>query len=373
LLFEQVAPIHTSRLLDSRQAALDYPQRPVRLALCTACGLIANSAFDAAEHDYSASFEETQAFSPRFRAYATELAQTLTERHSLAGRPVLEIGCGQADFLELLVDATGAEGMGVDPSWPADGPRGRGPRIRVERAFFQERHVDRSFGIVVCRHTLEHVHDVNGFLRTLRSALEPYPETRVVFEIPDTARILREAAFWDVYYEHCTYFTPGSLGRAFRTAGFRPERLELTFDDQYVVVTAAPDGGGEPLELEEPPAEIVELAGGFATRIEAIRRDWRAKLAAAVDRGAPVAVWGGGSKAVGFLAFLGVGAEVACVVDVNPAKQGMFVPGSGQEIVAPERLREVDPELVIVMNPAYAEEIRGDLGRLGVAADVDVL
>ena len=74
-----------------------------------------------------------------------------------------------------------------------------------------------------------------------------------------------------------------------------------------------------------------------------------------------------------FLAFLGVRDEVSCVVDVNPAKQGMFVPGSGQEIVAPERLRDVAPELVIVMNPAYAEEIRGDLDRLGVTADVDVL
>jgi SAM-dependent methyltransferase len=374
LLLEQVAPVHTSKLLDTREAALGYPSRPVRLEVCVACGLVTNTAFDAPTHDYSASFEETQAFSPRFQAYAGELARALTERHALVSRPVLEIGCGKGDFLERLVGETGAEGVGIDPSWPADEPLVRAPHIRIERAFFQERHVDRSFGLVVCRHTLEHVHDVGGFVTTLHRALRPWPETAVVFEVPDTARILREAAFWDVYYEHCSYFTPGSLARAFRTAGFVPRRLELTFDDQYVLLTAAPAGdGSEALELEEPAGEIVALAEGFSTRVEAIRRHWRDRLAAAARRDATVVVWGGGSKAVGFLAFLGVRDEIACVVDVNPAKHGMFVPGSGQEIVAPEHLRDVAPELVIVMNPAYADEIRGDLARLGVAADVDVL
>lgn len=374
LILEQTAPVHTSKLLDSREAALEYPSGVVRLEVCVGCGLVTNTAFDALGHDYSASFEETQAFSPRFRAYATELARALTDRYGLALRPVLEIGCGKGDFLELLVAETGAEGVGVDPSWPADEPVERTHQIHVERAFFQERHVDRDFGLVVCRHTLEHVHDVNGFLCSLRGALRPWPGTPVVFEVPDTGRILREAAFWDVYYEHCSYFTLGSLARAFRAAGFAPQRLELTFDDQYALLAAMPgDGASNPLELEDPAAEVVALADDFSTRIEAIRRHWQGRLAAAAERDATVAVWGGGSKAVGFLAFLGVREGIACVVDVNPAKHGMFVPGTGQEIVPPERLQDVAPELVIVMNPAYADEIRDHLARLGVAAEVAVL
>ena len=125
-LAEYTAPIHTSKLLRSREDALAYPRRPVKLEICTACGLITNTSFDAVAHDYSASFEETQAFSPRFRTYASELARTLTARHALESRPVLEIGSGQADFLELLVAETGAAGIGVDPSWPLE--RGDEPR-----------------------------------------------------------------------------------------------------------------------------------------------------------------------------------------------------------------------------------------------------
>ena len=45
----------------------------------------------------------------------------------------------------------------------------------------------------------------------------------VFFELPDTERVLTEAAFWDIYYEHCSYFTPGSLARLFRRTGFEPQ------------------------------------------------------------------------------------------------------------------------------------------------------
>ena len=75
--------------------------------------------------------------------------------------------------------------------------------------------------LVVCRHTLEHIHDVNRFLSMLSEALRRHaPDAALYVEVPDTARILRETAFWDVYYEHCSYFTPGSLARALRGAGF---------------------------------------------------------------------------------------------------------------------------------------------------------
>ena len=84
-------------------------------------------------------------------------------------------------------------------------------------------------------------------------------------------------------------------------------------------------------------------------------------------------IWGAGSKGVGFLSTLGISDEIACAVDVNPAKHGMFMPGTGHEIVGPERLREVRPGLVVVMNPVYADEIRHDLEQLGVSAEVDAL
>lgn len=359
-------------MLASRDEALRYPRGRIELVLCEACGLITNTTFDAPGHDYSASYEETQAFSPRFQLYARNLAESLASDHDLAGNDVLEIGCGRADFLLALCDVANCQGFGVDPSFreaQLEGPAAS--RVQVERAFFDAEHVDRPFSLVVCRHTLEHVYDVHDFLTRLREALETTGQAvSVFFEVPDTGRILREGAFWDIYYEHCSYFTPGSMARAFRGAGFRPTHLELGFDDQYVLLTAMPGDGGETLPLEDRVAEITCLADTFVDDLRAARLAWTARLRESRARGRTSVVWGAGSKGVGFLATLKLGEEIACVVDVNPAKHGMFMPGSGHEIVPPERLVEVNPDLVIVMNPAYVDEIAADLARIGVAADV---
>lgn len=54
------------------------------------------------------------------------------------------------------------------------------------------------------------------------------------------------------------------------------------------------------------------------------------------------------------------------VVDINPHKQGMWLPGVGVEVTSPEVLADLQPALVIPMNPIYVEEIRADLRRLGL-------
>ena len=366
-------PIHTSALLASRVDAIAYPSADLRLEVCHDCGLLTNSAFDAPNHDYSASYDEVQSFSPRFRAYASELARTLVERHDLEGREVFEIGAGRADLLLQIGALTGAPGYAVDPSFREDRLEGvAAARVTVERAFFSAEHVPTGVALILCRHTLEHVHDVAGFLGSLRKGLERAPEAVVVFEVPDTLRVLQETAFWDLYYEHCSYFTPGSFARAFRAAGLPPNRLELTFDDQYVVVTAGATttAAASELPLEEAPGVVVDLAESFAQRVQEARETWGGLLRAAHERREVAVVWGAGSKGVGFLSMLGVADEVTCAVDVNPAKHGMFLPGTGHEVVAPERLRDVRPEIVVVMNPSYTDEVRAELAQLGVDAKV---
>ena len=62
--------------------------------------------------------------------------------------------------------------------------------------------------------------------------------------------------------------------------------------------------------------------------------------------------------------------DVSCAVDVNPAKHGKFMPGTGHRIVAPDRLRGLQPDLVVAMNPSYAVEIRESLKELDVDATV---
>jgi hypothetical protein len=73
---------------------------------------------------------------------------------------------------------------------------------------------------------------------------------------------------------------------------------------------------------------------------------------------------------VAFLTTLRIQDEIEYAVDINPYKHGTYMAGTGQQIVAPEFLREYRPDVVIVMNPIYCNEIRRDLNRMGVTAEL---
>ena len=69
---------------------------------------------------------------------------------------------------------------------------------------------------------------------------------------------------------------------------------------------------------------------------------------------------------LGFLTTLGLHDTVDYVIDINPYRQATFCAGTGQEIVAPAFLTNYKPDVVIVMNPVYQEEIQRDLAILGL-------
>jgi hypothetical protein len=106
---------------------------------------------------------------------------------------------------------------------------------------------------------------------------------------------------------------------------------------------------------------------GFRHSLAATRRRWRDELASARAEGRRTVIWGAGSKGVSFLTTLGVQDEIEYAVDVNPFKHDKFMAGTGQRVVAPEFLREYRPDVVIVMNPIYLEEIGAQLAAMDLA------
>jgi hypothetical protein len=97
---------------------------------------------------------------------------------------------------------------------------------------------------------------------------------------------------------------------------------------------------------------------------------WKQELRQLKKRGQRTVIWGSGSKAVAYLTTMGIHSEIEYVVDINPYKYGMYLAGTGHEIVPPAFLKEYRPDVVIVMNSIYTDEIRHDLERMGVIAEL---
>jgi SAM-dependent methyltransferase len=228
-------PVHQVKLVRTRAEALNGAKGDIRMCFCARCGFVWNGAFDPARMRYEDDYESTQAVSPTFNAFHERLARDLIERFDLHGKKVIELGCGQGEFVPMLAELGDNEGYGFDRVIRQPGRTGK---VTFIKDLYADPYRDLAPDFVCCKMTLEHVHDVSHFLRGLRRTVGDRPESVVFFMIPEVTRILNLRAFWDIYYEHCSYWSPGSLARAFRIAGFDPIKVWTDYGDQYVLIAA---------------------------------------------------------------------------------------------------------------------------------------
>jgi len=367
----QGAPANSVLLLPKRHDALAFPTGTIALAVCPNCHFISNVAFNPALVRYGAGYEATQAYSSTFNGFHRTLARRLVTEFGLHGKEIIEIGCGQGEFLELLCEIGNNRGVGFDPAYLADGNgHGNNETTSIVADFYSEKYADCPADFVCCKMTLEHIPNTAAFVTQVRRSIGTRTDTTVFFQVPDAQRILEEMAFWDIYYEHCSYFCRTSLTRLFQRCGFNIVDSRIEYDGQYLMVVAQPTDSAGTTLADGPKNGIAELAHQLSTCWRGRIRAWRDVLGDLQRKDRRTVLWGGGSKAVAFLTTLKAGDEVAYVVDINPKKHGTFLPGTGHQVLGPDALSAAPPDVIIVMNPIYADEIREQLATLGVGAEL---
>ncbi|MGW8185916.1 MAG: methyltransferase domain-containing protein [Desulfobacterales bacterium] len=355
-------PLFCNVLLDSREEALKAARGDIELVYCRSCGHVYNSAFEPARMRYGPRYENSLHFSPAFREYAGGLARRLVTTYDLRSKDIIEIGCGKGDFLRLLADAGNNRCLGFDPSVDPrrNGLGHRSERFSLVQDEYTEKYSSCPADLIVCRQVLEHIAEPRRFLRTIRRAIGDKPQAVVFVEVPNVMFTLKDFGIWDLIYEHCGYFTASSLRHLFVETDFIPLRISEAFGGQYLCIEAKPSfqkKNFQPTPDHMSTDTVDRHVNGFADRYRQQISKWRKVIAEWRRSGTKTVVWGAGSKGVTFLNVLNIESGIEAVVDVNPHKQGHYVPGTGQRVVSPEDLAGIGPEVIIMMNPLYADEI----------------
>jgi len=360
------APVQSIIAIKSNAAAMQVPRHNIVLTFCNHCGFIFNSEFDTEWDYFTQGYEDQQGFSPTFVRFITATTQRFIDKYALRNQTVIEIGCGKGDFIRLICALGDNQGIGIDPAWVP----GRGepnPNVRFIPEFYNQSHADLYADCITCRHTLEHIFETNDFIEMIRESC--HNETPILFfEVPSIVRILKDQAFWDIFGEHCSYFSPGSLAQLFRRNKFEVLDLSLEYDDQYLFIEARPvDAVSNTVHpLEESVADLKALTRLFAQKINKHLEQWRVRLVRLKEENKKVVVWGGGSKAVGFLTQFDEIGVIEHVVDINPHLLGNFIPAISKQYVGPDFLESYRPDVVILMNSVYINEVRADLAGRGL-------
>jgi len=370
-------PVHSTIQLADRAKALAFPTGNLKLGYCPACAFLGNTLYDPHVQAYSTQCEESQHVSATFNKFAHTLAQRWIDRYRLRNKTILEVGCGKGEFLGLMCELGDNRGIGIDPSYqPSRTPPKMAEKMRFIQDLYSEKYTSIDADCIMCRHTLEHIGQTHQFIAMIRRAIGHRKDIIVLFELPDAVRVLKEPAFWDIYYEHCSYFSPGSLARVFRANSFDLLELERDYGDQYLLIAAKPidpstDALTQPsLPLENDLQEMAHTVATFKKTIGPTIEKWRTMILTAKQKGEKVVIWSALSKAVAFLTTLKIGDAIEYAIDINPQRHGKFLPITGQQIMAPDFLRDYRPDHVILMNPIYTAEVQKDLDKMGLNAAI---
>lgn len=353
-------PILCNQLWDSPEAARKAPKGDIHLSFCPECTHIFNAAFNPDLIKYSDSYENSLHYSSVFQKYAEDLAKNLVKRYNLFNKNIIEIGCGQGEFLKLLCNLGNNKGIGFDPGVRINETNSK---VTFIKDYFSEKYLHFPADLICCRHVLEHLYNPLSFLKLVKKPLKKSINPVLFIEVPSILFIMQDLSIWDIIYEHFSYFSPFSLAKLFINAGFRILSINRVYSNQFITIEAS-FGNNELFSNSKEVIINYDLIRNFKIHFQRKISFWQKRLNQFSKFKQKMVIWGAGSKGITFLNHFKLKDVIEYVVDINPRKQNKFIPVTGQKIVPPEYLIKYKPDVVFIMNKIYKNEIKNRLQKL---------
>lgn len=355
--------------------ALQRPERrfPLRVLVCERCWLVQTEDFTNAHELFDADYAYFSGVSTSWQAHAELYVGEMVARFKLNGKSrVVEVAANDGYLLQF-VKARGIPCIGVEPT-ASTAAAARAKGIDVVQDFFGRRLAGEMSArglqadLLAANNVLAHVPDINDFVAGFAALLKPHGVA--TFEFPHLLRLMDDAQFDTIYHEHFSYLSLTALQAVFEKARlqvFDVQELPThggslrVFAQRADASTHAEVHTVDKMLQRESDAGVRTAAyyRGLQMRAERIRDDLLGFLRQAKAEGRSVMGYGAAAKGNTLLNFAGVGPELLrCVVDLNPAKQGKFMPGSRIPIVGRQVLDSDPPDYLLVLPWNIFPEVR---------------
>jgi 2-polyprenyl-3-methyl-5-hydroxy-6-metoxy-1,4-benzoquinol methylase len=347
-----------------READLDKPEMfyPLHARVCESCFLVQLEEFTSPEEIFT-DYAYFSSFSQSWLRHAEDYAAMAIARFGLGhDSRVIEVASNDGYLLQFFA-RRGIAVLGIEPAANvARQAEAKGVPTLVRffgratsRKLVQE---GNRADLLIGNNVLAHVPNLNDFVAALRIALKP--EGVVTIEFPHLMRLIEEAQFDTIYHEHFSYFSFLTAERIFAAHGLRICDVEslATHCGSLRIYACHADARHKPtaavarLEAAERAAGLdsLKIYEGFGERVARIKRGFVRFLIEAKDAGKSIAGYGAAAKGNTLLVTSGVGPDlIDYVVDANPHKQGLYLPGSHIPIMAPSHIAETRPDYIVIL------------------------
>lgn len=359
---------------DLHKASLHFP---LRILLCETCWLVQTEDYAAPEELFSSAYAYFSSFSASWVAHAERFVRQSIKRFELTKSSfVVELAANDGYLLQFVKNA-GIPCLGVEPT-ASTARVARSLGIEIEESFFgvdcAQKLLGRKGGadLIVANNVLAHVPDINDFVSGV-SLLLKSDNSVAVFEFPHLCNLIGSGQFDTVYHEHYSYLSLFSVNQVFKSNGleiFDVEEISTHGGSLRVYAQRALSGGFQVsgvvnnLLARELSLGINKISyySGFQDCAERVKNDFISFLIEAKHSGKKVAAYGAAAKGNTLLNFAGLKTDlIKFVVDKNPAKQGLFLPGSCIPIVPEDHLIVEQPDFVVVFPWNLIDEVSSQL------------
>ena len=345
---------------------------PLKVMVCEQCWLVQTLDFAGRENLFSEDYAYFSSFSSTWLRHAQNFVEVMQKRFSLNSDSLLLEVAANDGYLLQYAQAASIPCYGVEPtSSTATAARSKGLTIiedffgqsLAQRLVLEGKQVDLS----VANNVLAHVPDINDFVAGFSTILKP--DGVASFEFPHLLNLVRLNQFDTVYHEHYSYLSLTAISTIFEKQGlkiFDVEKL-TTHGGSLRVLAQRLDTGRRPIEAEvniildeEKLAGIrdIHFYEAAQARAEQAKFDLLEFLLDAQKAGKQVAAYAAAAKGNTLLNFSGVRPDlISYVVDINPHKQGKYLPGSRIPILGLEALHQRTPDYLLILAWNLRDEV----------------
>jgi 2-polyprenyl-3-methyl-5-hydroxy-6-metoxy-1,4-benzoquinol methylase len=348
---------------------------PLHVYICDHCFLVQLEQYESPENIFS-DYAYFSSYSDSWLKHAENYCDKMTTRLGLNAESfVVEVASNDGYLLQYFLQRN-VPVLGIEPAANVAKvavAKGIPTLVRFFGAqLAQELAAEgRCADLVLGNNVLAQVPDVNDFVEGLKVLLKP--EGVLTLEFPHLLRLMERNEFDTIYHEHFSYFSLLTTVRILAAHGlqvFDAEEL-TTHGGSLRVYACRTEDQTRTIEpsvwnviAEEQRAGLASVEGykHFALQVKQTKWTLVDFLLTAARQGKAVAGYGAPGKSATLLHYCGIGKDlIAYTVDRSPYKQGRFLPGSHIPIYHPDRIRETQPDYVVILPWNLQEEIMQQL------------
>ncbi|PSM47902.1 SAM-dependent methyltransferase [Chroococcidiopsis sp. CCALA 051] len=346
---------------------------PLHTYVCDRCLLVQLEEFESPEHIFGdGDYAYFSSYSESWLRHAKAYTELMVERFKFnSASQVVEIASNDGYLLQYF-HQKGIPVLGVEPAAntaKAAAEKGIPTWVKFFGVNTAKEMVaeGKSADLLLGNNVLAHVPDVNDFIGGMKIVLKP--NGILTMEFPHLLQLMQQNQFDTIYHEHFSYYSFITVEKMFAAHGitlFDVEELPThggslrIYGKHSDAVEPAVSNRVKQLKAKEAAAglEDIETYLTFGEQVKATKRKLLKFLIEAKSQGKRIAAYGAPAKGNTLLNYCGVGKDfIDYTVDRSPYKQDLFLPGTHIPILHPDKIRETQPDYVLILPWNLKEEI----------------